>query len=129
MEEARMQWTWNERADVNDLLEKVVILAQHGGFKAERIGRNKDVLEIGKTGAWRLLLGISAGLRLVVTTKENRTVVDVSGHVKEFALKGAVGAVGFMFIPLLPFAAYGAYVQNKLIDDVKKEINEYFDGL
>jgi hypothetical protein len=125
-----MQWTWTDEANVNDLTEKLIIFAEHQGYKTQRIGRNRDILEMGKTGIFRQLTGLSAGLRLVITAKQSKTVVDVSGHGKEFAIKAVVGLVGiFLFFLPTASAAYGAYAQNKLMDDVKKEINDYFDSL
>jgi hypothetical protein len=125
-----MQWTWPEEASVNEIIDRLVIYGGHSGYEVRKVGRTGDVLEITKGGTMRLLVGLSSGLRLVITVKQGRTVVDVSGHGKEFALKAAVGVVGLwiFFIPTA-MAAYGAYTQNKLMDNVKKEINDYFDSL
>jgi hypothetical protein len=60
----------------------------------------------------------------------DRTTIDVSGYGKEYALKAAVGVFGLWLFGLpTATAAYGAYMQNKLMDDVKKEVNDYFDSL
>lgn len=125
-----MQWTWPEKADINDMIDRLIVYGEHRGYQARKVGRSGNVLEMSKGGAVRLLTGLSSGLRLVVTVKQDRTVVDVSGHGKEFALKAAVGVIGFwlLFIPTAA-AAYGAYMQNKMMDDVRKEINDYFDSL
>jgi hypothetical protein len=125
-----MEWTWTEEANVNNLTEKLIIFAEHQGYKSQRIGQKRDILELSKAGKFRQLTGLSAGLRLVITAKQGKTVVNVSGHGKEFALKAVVGLVGtfLYFLPTVS-AAYGAYVQNKMMDDVKKEINDYFDSL
>ena len=125
-----MQWTWTEEANVNDLTEKLIIFADHQGYKTQRIGRNRDILEMSKTGIFRQLAGLSTGLRLVITAKQGKTMIDVSGHGKEFAIKAVVGLVGIaLFFPFIASPAYGAYAQNKLMDDIKNEINDYFDSL
>jgi hypothetical protein len=125
-----MQWSWTEQANVNELTEKLTIFAQHKGYKAQTIGRNRDIFELSKPGILRQLFGLSTGLRLVITAKPGKTEVDVSGYVKEFAIKAVVGLVGLhlLFVPTA-LAAYGAYAQNKLMDDIKKEIKDYFDSL
>jgi hypothetical protein len=125
-----MQWTWPEKANVNELIDRLVIFGEHRGYQVRKVGHTGNVLEISKAGTMRLIAGLSSGLRLVITTKEDRTVIDVSEYGKEFALKAAVGVVGLslFFVPTAT-AAYGAYMQNKLIDDVKKEVNDYFDSL
>ncbi|MFO1118835.1 MAG: hypothetical protein U1E38_01430 [Rhodospirillales bacterium] len=127
-----MQWTWAEEANVNDLMEKLMIFAGHRGYKAQKVGHS-SVLEISKTSTVRQLSGLSSGLRLVITVKEGKTMVDVSGHGTEFATKGAIGAfavlTGGLLAPLAATSAYGAYAQKKLADDLRKEINDYFDSL
>jgi hypothetical protein len=127
-----MQWTWTEEANVNDLIEKLKIFAEHRGYKAQKVGQS-SVLEISKTSMARQLSGLSSGLRLVITIKQGRTVVDVSGQGTEFGTKGAIGALslltGGILLPLAATSAYGAYAQKKLMDDLRKEINDYFDSL
>jgi hypothetical protein len=125
-----MQWTWPEKANANELMDRLVILGEHRGYQVRKVGHTGNVLEISKGGTMRLLAGLSSGLRLVITAKEDRTVIDVSGYGKEFASKAAVGVIGLglFFVPTAT-AAYGAYLQNKLIDDIKEEVNDYFDSL
>ncbi len=125
-----MQWTWTQEADVNDLMEKLVIFAEHRGYKAQKMKRS-NVLESSKTSMARQLSGLSSGLRLVFTITPGRTVVDVSGQGAEFGTKGIIGAVALFsgLIPLAAIPAYGAYVQKNLLDDLRKEINDYFDTL
>jgi hypothetical protein len=125
-----MQWTWPEKANVNEIMDRLGIYGEHRGYQVRRVGHTGNVLEISKAGTMRLLAGLSSGLRLVITAKEDRTVIDVSGYGKEFALKAVVGVAGFwlLFVPTAT-AAYGAYLQNKLLDDIKNEVNDYFDSL
>lgn len=126
-----MQWTWSQEANVNDLMEKIIIFAEHRGYKASKVGQS-NVLEISKTSTMRQLSGLSSSLRLFISAKHGKTVIDVSGHGMEFGTKAAVGAVAIMstlLIPLAATSAYGAYAQKKLIDDLKTEINDYFDSL
>jgi hypothetical protein len=127
-----MQWTWTQEADVNDLIEKLMIFAGHRGYKAQKVGQS-GVLEISKTSTARQLSGLSSGLRLLITIRQGITVADVSGYGTEFGIKGAIIALavltGGLLLPLAATSAYGAYAQKKLIDDLRKEINEYFDSL
>ena len=124
-----MEWTWTETADVNDLREKLIVFAQHRGYETRKIG--KDILEISRSSTVRQLTGLTSGVRLILRTGPGRTVVETQGSGKEFAMKG-IGVVGLAFPLLLPLAATaarGAYVQNRLMDDLKKEIDDYFDSL
>jgi hypothetical protein len=125
-----MQWTWTQEADVNDLMEKLIIFAEHRGYKAKKVGQS-SALEIIKTSTVRQLSGISSGVRLVITTKSGKTVVDVSGYAEEFAIKAAVCAAALLLTSgiLAPLPVYGAYAQKKLMDGVRNEINDYFDSL
>jgi len=124
-----MEWTWTESADINDLREKLIVFAQHRGYDVRKIG--KDILEMSRSSSIRQLTGLTSGARLILKAAPGRTVVQVEGTGKEFAMKG-VGLVGIaipLLLPIAATAARGAYVQNKLMDDLKKEIDDYFDSL
>ena len=116
-----MQWTWTQEADVNDLIEKLMIVAGHRGYKAQKVGQS-GVLEISKTSTARQLSGLSSGLRLLITIRQGITVADVSGYGTEVGIKGAIIALavltGGLLLPLAATAAYGAYAQKKLIDEL-----------
>jgi hypothetical protein len=123
-----MQWTWPARMDIKELMARLKIFGEHKGYAVNFVGG--DIVEFKKGGNLRLVSGLSTGLRLVITHKADATVVDVSEHGKEYAIKGAVATAGIWlaFIPTAT-AAYGAYAQNKLMDEVKKEINDYYDDI
>lgn len=125
-----MEWTWTEPADINDLREKLTVFAQHRHHGARNIG--KDMLDISRSSTLRQLTGLTSGVRLIIRVTPGRTAVQVDGYLKEFAMK-AVGLLGLMlpfpFFPLVFTAGWGVYIQNKLMDDLKKEIDEYFDSL
>ena len=104
-----MQWNWPEKANVNEMMDRLILFAEHKGYAAQKVGRTGNVLEISKGGLTRQCSGLSGGLRLVVTVKQDKTMVDVSGHGKEYAMKAAVGGVSFLFPVLLPLAATAAY--------------------
>lgn len=131
-----MQWIWTEEADVNDLMEKLIVFAEHQGYKTQIIGRKRDILQVSKTDTFRLLTGLTSGLRLIITAKQGKTLVDVSGNEKEFGLKFVIMAIGLIggcacYLPflLVATAAYGLFAQNRLMDNIKKEIDDYFDSL
>jgi hypothetical protein len=128
-----MQWTWTDEANVNDLIEKLMIFAEHQGYKTQVIGRKRDILEISWLVELLRWFGWSSGLRLVITVKQGRTVVDADIPVNEFVTKGVGFVIGIilimMMIPVIIAPAYGSYIQYKLIEDTKKEIDDYFDSL
>ena len=131
---------YNEVANVNDLIEKLTIFARHKGYKTNKVGH--DILEIDKSGTWRLLTGLSSSLRIVVIVKPNKTEVDLGNALKEFIIKAVIFFIVFFISQyfrnspiniIFPFvfvlAAYGAFRQYKLMEDIKIEINDYFNSL
>jgi|Tabmets5t2r1_1033131.scaffolds.fasta_scaffold126474_1 hypothetical protein len=128
-----MQWTWTDEANLNDLIEKLMIFAEHRGYKTQVIGRKRDILEISWSVELLRWFCWSSGLRLIITVKQGRIVVDADIPVNEFVTKGVGFIVGFILIimrvPVIIAPAYGSYVQYKLIEDTKKEIDDYFDSL
>jgi hypothetical protein len=124
-----MEWTWTEAADINDLREKLIVFAQHRHYEARKIG--KDMLDISRSSTIRQIFGLTSGVRLIVRVTPGRTTVQLDGHWKEFAMKlvGLIGLAIPIFFPIVITAAWGAYTQNRLMDDLKKEIDEYFDSV
>lgn len=135
-----MSISYNEAANVNDLIEKLTIFARRKGYKTNKVGH--DILEIDKSGTWRLLTGLSSSLRILAIVKSNKTEVDLGNVPKEFIIKAVIFFMIFfisqyfrygLISKILPFVfvlpAYGAFRQYKLMEDIKMEINDYFNSL
>jgi hypothetical protein len=122
-----MKLSYNEAADVNDLLDKLITFARHKSYEYKKVG--PDVLEIDKSGTWRLFSGQSASLRILVTIKQRRTEIDLGGYQKEFVLKAVIGIIAFVFLPLLILPVYGAFRQYRLMEAVTAEVNDYFNNI
>lgn len=122
----RMKLPYNEEADVNDLIDKLITFARHKGYKPEKVGR--DILEIKKSGTLRLISGLSASLRILVTVKPGKTEIELGDYQKEFVIKAVIGFIAFIFLPLVFLPAYGAFRQYKLMEAVTAEINDYFNN-
>lgn len=126
-----MQLFYNEEADINDIIDKLIIFARHKGYRSKKVGR--DILEIDKSGTlpdtWRLLLGLSIDLRVLVTLKQGKTEVYLSNYQKEFVIKAVVGVALLVCFPLVVIPIHGALEQYKLIEAIKSEINDYFNSI
>jgi hypothetical protein len=122
------------------LIEKLVAFARRHQYEHKQMGR--DTLVIQKSGTWRILTGLSASLRILVSAEPGKTEVTFCDYQKEFSLK-MFGSVLTFFIgnliffsystssplPILlviSFPMYGAFRQYRLMEAIKAEIDDYF---
>ena len=125
-----MERPFNKEADVRVLVDKLRRSFEGKGYDCKLV--SGDILEIKRTSGPRKLSGLSAGVRVAITVRRGQTIVNLSGHVEEYMLKGAVIAAGLVFMILFPLAAsggYGMYVQYNLMKQVMEEIDDYFNDL
>jgi hypothetical protein len=126
-----MQRQYNKVAEVNILIDKIRRHFEKSGYDSKLVSGN--IIEIEKTSTPRKLTGLSTGLRIAVTVKRDQTIIDISGHVEEYLLKGAAALPWLILAaPLAPLAApaaYGVYQQYKLVKELEQEIDDYFNDL
>jgi hypothetical protein len=138
--------SYNEVADANDLIERLIAFACRHKYENKKVGR--DTLVIQKSGTWRKLTGLSASLRISVSIDEQgKTEVTLRDYRKEFSIKTFVFLITFSISYLLTvwsyfvgrplpiflvliFPIYGAFRQYRLMEDIQAEIDNYFsEGL
>ena len=123
-----MQRSYNKMANSKVLIDKIRRHFEKNGYDSKLVSDN--IIAIEKTSVPRKLSGLSTGMRIAITNKRDQTVIDISGHVEEYLLKGAVGLpLLIMAFPLAAPAAYGIYQQYKLVKEVEQEIDDYFNDL
>jgi hypothetical protein len=124
-----MQRSYNKEANINHLIDKLRRYFQKQGYDAKVV--SSDILEVSKTSTPRKVAGLSSGLRIAVTVKRGQTLVEISGYVEEYVLKGGVAMVAAVFsaglLALVPI--YGAYQEHKLVKAAWEEIDDYFNDL
>jgi len=74
---------------------------------------------------WRTLLGLSSALNVTLIPRGRDLVVEMDAAKWEEKL--AVGAVGLIIHPLLITAAYGAWKQSRLPEEIFKLIDRHLD--
>jgi hypothetical protein len=133
--------SYNEVADINDLIERLVAFAHRRKYENKKVDR--DTLVIQKSGKWLMLTGLSASLRISISIEPSKTEVTLRDYVKEFRLKQFVFLTTFLIscplffwsyftgypLPIfliLIFPVYGAFRQYRLMEDIKAEIDDYF---
>jgi hypothetical protein len=84
---------------------------------------NGLVLQIKKRGNWRDFVGMSTALNIIFHHSEETLTVEIAGG--KWVDKAAAGAVGYLILPPLIFAAgFGAWEQAKMPEKVFKFIGE-----
>jgi hypothetical protein len=133
--------SYNEVADMNSLIERLVDFARRHKYKNKKAGYGTLVIQ--KSSALLILTGLSASLRISVSIEKGKTEVTLRDYNKEFNLKIFVFLITFFISSslfllsffanfLLPihliliFPVYGAFRQYRLIEDIKAEIDNYF---
>ncbi|WP_392535544.1 hypothetical protein [Nostoc sp. C117] len=133
--------SYNEVADINGLIERIVAFAHRHKYENKKVGR--DTLVIQKSDTWLMLTGLSASLRISISIEPGKTEVILSDYVNEFRLKQFVFLTTFLIssslflwsyfaaypLPIfliLIFPIYGAFRQYRLMEDIKTEIDDYF---
>jgi hypothetical protein len=137
--------SYNEVADMNSLIERLVDFACRHKYKNKKAGYGTLVIQ--KSSAWLMLTGLSASLRISVSIEQGKTEVTLRDYQKEFTLKIFVFLITFFIssslfllswfanfpLPIhliLIFPVYGVFRQYRLIEDIKAEIDNYFaEGL
>lgn len=122
-----MAWNrdiWNEEADVDDLVDLFVDFGIKRGYNSTSGG--PGVIELHKTSTIRLFAGLTSGVRLIIASRSGQTSVEYAEHIKQYLIKLPVVFVGLGIVPLLPFVAFGTHQQYKLLEDIRKELNDYF---
>lgn len=123
-----MRREYSKVAEVSILIDKIRRHFERKGYDSKLVSDN--IIAIEKTSTPRKLAGLSQGLRVAITTKRDQTVVDISGHVEEYLLKGAVGLpLLILAFPLAAPAAYGMYQEYKFVKELEQEIDDYFNDL
>lgn len=133
--------SYNEVADINGLIERLAAFAYRHKYENKKVGR--DTLVIKNSGAWLMITGLSASLRISVSIESGKTEVILHDYQKEFNLKIFVFLIAFAISSLLTllsdfaghplpiflvliFPVYGAFRQYRLMEDIKAEIDDYF---
>jgi hypothetical protein len=92
--------SYNEVADMNGLIERLVAFAHRHKYKNKKAGRGTLVIQ--KSGTWLLLTGLSASLRISVSIEQGKTEVTLRDYGKEFRFKQFV----FLIIAVLDPVRY-----------------------
>ncbi len=129
--------SYSEVADIDGLIERIVIFAHRHKYENKKVDR--DTLVIKKSGLWLMLTGLSASLRISISIQPDKTEITLSDYVKEFRLKQFIFLATFLISSplffwsnfagiflILTFPAYGAFRQYRLMEDMKVEIDDYF---
>ena len=75
------------------------------------------IVQLRQKGSWRSVLGMSSALTITLSKQDENLIVDIGAA--KWGEKAAVGAVGaVIFFPALITAAYGAWKQSQLPDQV-----------
>ncbi|MBC7257093.1 MAG: zinc ribbon domain-containing protein [Chloroflexi bacterium] len=115
--------------DLGQLGQALVEWFQRGGFEAQAMPAPGEgvLVQARKPEGWRQFLGMSAALN--VSLVKSGDLLTVQTGAAPWADKAVVGAVGaLLFWPALIPAAYGAWQQKKLPDQVFDFVNQYIMG-
>jgi len=112
--------------DIQDLGQQLFQWFEREGFEAQSLEGPGGglVVQARKTEGWRALVGMEAALTVTMTVQgENLLVQTAAAKWVDKALVGGLGAL--LFWPALIPAAYGAWKQKQLPEEVLRFIGQY----
>jgi len=105
--------------DINDLGQKITDHFKLDEYETQVFKAPNEgiIVQLRKKGSWRTALGMSTALTITLTKQEDNLTVDIGAA--KWGDKAAVGAAGaLIFFPALITAAYGAWKQSQLPEQV-----------
>jgi hypothetical protein len=111
--------------DINELSHTIMDRFKLDNYEAQKLKAPNDgvIVQLRQKGSWRSALGMSSALTITLTKQNENLIVDIGAA--KWGDKAAVGAVGaLVFPPALITAAYGAWKQSQLPDQVFTSIEQ-----
>lgn len=111
--------------DINELSKKLEESFKKDKYDTQAFKAPNDgtTVQLRQKGSWRSALGMSSALTVTLTKQNENLIVDIGAA--KWGEKAAVGAVGaVVFFPALITAAYGAWKQSQLPDQVFELIEQ-----
>lgn len=112
--------------EIQDLGEKLSQWFEGQGFEAQSLEGPGGglVVQARKTEGWRALVGMDAALSVTMTKRDENLFVQTAAA--KWVDKAVVGGLGvLLFWPAIIPAAYGAWKQKQLPDEVLRFIGQY----
>jgi len=112
--------------DIRDLAEKLSQWFEGQDFEAQSLEGPGGglVVQARKTEGWRALVGMDAALSVTMTQQDDNLLVQTDAA--KWVDKAVVGGLGvLLFWPAVIPAAYGAWKQKQLPDEVLQFVGNY----